>query len=73
MDWVAIEKRLALVEKHIIEGEQYLIRQRLLIERLERKKHDTLEARRFLAQFEEMQADRIANRDRLRKELTKVC
>ena len=69
MDRLIIELHLAQAERHVIESEHHVARQRELIATMERDGHDTLQARATLAQFEEMQALHRADRDRLRQEL----
>lgn len=53
-------------EQHAIEGERHLALQGEIVATLESACHNTTQALRLLAQFEEIQALHIANRDRLR-------
>jgi hypothetical protein len=61
---------LALAERHVAEGEQHLARQRKLVAELQRDGHDTALAIELLHEFERTQASHIAERDRLRAELS---
>jgi hypothetical protein len=72
MDRAMIEGHLALAERHIMEGEQRVARQQKLVDRLEHDGHDVGDARALLAQFLELQALFIADRDRLRAELASL-
>lgn len=60
---------LALAERHIGQGFGIIARQRELIAALERGGHATEDAINLLADFEDIQALHVADRDRLRKEL----
>lgn len=69
MDRALLEQHLAQVERHVAQGEAIIARQRRIVSELERDGHDAGEARDLLAQFQEMQAQHITHRDRLRREL----
>jgi arginine repressor len=69
MDREIIQRHLAQAEDHIILGERHIVRQRELVAELEQKGHDTTEAKRLLAEFEELQVMHLADCDRLRREL----
>jgi hypothetical protein len=69
MDRATVEDYLAQVERFIADGERAIARQRELVAQLERDGHGTLDAVDLLDQFEQLQAQHIANRDRLREEL----
>jgi hypothetical protein len=56
-------------ERHVNLGESHIARQREGVVELERDGHDTTEARRLLANFEELQGMHLADRDRIRYEL----
>jgi hypothetical protein len=60
-----LDYELALAEKSVAEARSNVSRQRIIVERMEREKHDCAAARRLLAQFEEMKALCTAGRDRL--------
>jgi hypothetical protein len=63
------ERNVAEAEKHVRIGERNIARQRELISRLERDGHDSAEARKLLAKFEELQAMYLAERDRLWRDI----
>lgn len=58
-----------IAERHVLQGECHVARQREIIAELEREGHDAAASIKLLQQFQEMQALHIADRDRLRKEL----
>jgi hypothetical protein len=60
---------LAQAERHVKEGQDVLSRQHKTIAELKRGGHDAADALQLLADFEEIQALHVADRDRLRKEL----
>ncbi|HEY7245359.1 MAG TPA: hypothetical protein VH678_15930 [Xanthobacteraceae bacterium] len=63
---------LAQAERHVVQGEQHVTRQRDLVARLQMDGHDTDEALKLLSQFEELLAVHIADRDRLKAELAEL-
>ena len=65
-----ILEHLAQAERHVGAGESTLQKQRALIARLEKNGHDTGNAQDLLRQFEALQSIHVADRDRLRAELT---
>jgi hypothetical protein len=69
MNWAMLEDQLAAAERHLVEAERHVAFQRELVAQLEREGHDAAQATRLLAQFEEVLAMRIADRDRVRKAL----
>ena len=69
MNWAMLEDQLAAAERHLAEAEGHVAYQRELVAQLERERHDVAQATRLLAQFEEVLAMRIADRDRVRKAL----
>lgn len=62
---------LAQAERHVLEGEEHLARQRKVISELERDGHDTTTAVELLREFERSQAAHVEERDRIRAELSK--
>lgn len=64
-----LRQHLAQAEQHVALGERHVRHQREIVAKLEQDGHDAEEALKLLAQFEELQALHIADRDRLRKEL----
>jgi len=69
MDREMLQKHLAQAEEHVALGEHHVSRQREVVAELERAGHDTAEARRLLAHFEQMQKMHLADRDRIRHEM----
>jgi hypothetical protein len=69
MDRTLIEEHLAPAKRHVTQGQECIVRERELIQRLERDGRDTSEACRLLDRFEELQALFSADRERIRKEL----
>ena len=66
-----ILEHLAMVERHVAKGYEQVQRQRDIAFELERDGHVDAagEAKKLLAQFEEIQALHIAHRDRILKDL----
>jgi hypothetical protein len=60
---------LAQAEQHVASGQETIVRQEALIARLEQEGHDTISAKRLLAQFRELQAMHTADRNRLAQQL----
>jgi hypothetical protein len=69
MDRTMLQDHLAPAERHVIEGERHIARQRELVAELKRDGHDSDLAQSLLRSFEELQAMHVADRGRLRKEL----
>jgi hemerythrin len=69
MDQAILEQHLALAERHIVEGENTVVRQRELVARLAKKRLDHRLAQKLLIEFETMLASHMADRDRIRTEL----
>ncbi|RVC60895.1 MAG: hypothetical protein EOS65_10690 [Mesorhizobium sp.] len=55
------ETLLQMAERHVLEGEALIARQRRLIERLARDGHPTDDAQEFLRSFLKAQAEHIAH------------
>jgi hypothetical protein len=72
MDRVMLKVHLAIAERHVVNGERYVARQRKLVTELEECGHDSGEATLLLRSFEELQTLHIADRDRLRKVLADI-
>jgi hypothetical protein len=69
MDRQQTKEHLALAEEHVALGATNVARQREIIAKLERDGHDATQARALLAQFEQLQATHVTDRDRLLSEL----
>ena len=65
-------RHLAQAERHVAQGAEHIRRQRILIEELSRDGHAIQQAEQLLAQFEDLQALRVAHRDRLTAELKRM-
>jgi hypothetical protein len=65
-----IAEHLAQEERHVTLGEKQVAEQRERVIILGQDGHDTTGAASLLSQFEELQALHVADRDRLRRELT---
>jgi hypothetical protein len=66
-EWV--KQHLELADRHVSEGIRHAMRQRALVERLERGGHDIREANSLLRRFEDTLELHVRDRDRLRNEL----
>lgn len=64
-----LETHLAQARRHVADGERHIANQRATLARLDRKGLDTIEAKKLLKTFEELQQLHIADRDRLEREL----
>lgn len=64
MDRAMIAEHLSQAERHVLDGERHVARQRELVAELERDGHDTQQARDFLLQFEDLQRLHVADRGR---------
>jgi hypothetical protein len=71
-DRSTIERHLAQAEAHVAEGEGHIIQQRQIIAYLEREGDEqaAIIARDLLTTFEQTHGAYVADRDRLRAELT---
>jgi len=68
-----ILEHLALAREHVARGQQAIAQQLTIVADLERvghSEHDLSRARAVLAQFKNLQAMHIADRDRLERALT---
>jgi len=70
MDRAVLEDHLAQAERHVAEGARHVARQRERVVELKDHGHDWRAATKLLQAFEQMQAMHIADRDRLRKQLS---
>jgi DNA repair exonuclease SbcCD ATPase subunit len=69
MDRAAVERKLAVAEQRVAEGESHLARQRELIAKTESLGRDLSRPKELLQSFEEAQRLHITDRDRLLREL----
>ena len=72
MDRDILKRHLAQVEEQVAIGATNIARQRDLIAELHRDGHHASQAKQMLAQFLDLQAMHIADRDRLIKELSEL-
>jgi len=72
MDRQMIIDHLELAERHVSEGAAHVEQQRQLVERLAHEGHYTDRSEAILAQFEDLLAMHIADRDRLQKTLEEI-
>lgn len=70
MERALVEEHLAQAERHVAEGERHIAEQRARITEAERNGLDTAQAKDLLLTFEETQVLHVADRDRLRVELS---
>ena len=69
MDRAVQQERLMQAKAHVAEGKRRIALQQKLVRRLEADGLPSESAKRLLEQYEESQALRVADRDRLLKEL----
>ncbi len=67
-----VRERLAQAEEHVAQGECHLAQQREIIAELERDSPDGRARIEMLKQLQQMQAQHIFHRDRLRAELEQL-
>ena len=72
MDQTQLLRRLAQAEQRVVQGEQHATRQRKVVVDQEQDGRDASKARELLARFEEQQAMRVADRDWLKSELSRI-
>src|SRR5689334_7453493 len=72
MDRTTLEQHLAQAEMHISQGEHHVARQGEIVAELAYDGRDLNTAQALLVQFETMMAHHIADRDRIRTELTRT-
>ena len=70
MDGEMLRRRLAQAEARVAQGYRHLARQREILRDLQRDGRDTLQARTWLTQFEELHAIYVADRNRLLREIS---
>ena len=68
-----VERHLRLALQHVAVGERLIDKQLALLMTLEEHGHPTQVARKLLAQFEDVQAMHVADRDRLVDELAQCA
>jgi two-component sensor histidine kinase len=71
-DRTSLQEHLSTARRHVAIGERNIAHQREIVTGLERDGHNSLEAERLLAYFEELQNMHIARRDRLEEALAEI-
>ena len=69
MDRAMLLDHLEMAKRHVAEGEVHIANQKIILAELERDGHDTVEARRLLANFLDLQELHRADLDRILSEL----
>ena len=69
MTLVIALSELSKARRIVVDGEECMLRQREIVDRLERQGYDTLDAILFLEYLEEMQAQYVAHRNRLEQQV----
>jgi len=69
MNLVVTLEQLRKARRFVVDGEKCMVRQRKIVDRMDRQGFDTLNAILFLEYLEEMQSQYVALRDRLERQL----
>jgi hypothetical protein len=69
MTLVIALRELSKARPTVVDGEKCMLRQREIVDQLERQGYDTLDAILFLEYLEEMQAQYVAHRNRLEQQV----
>jgi len=69
MNLVVTLEHLRKARRFVVDGEKCMVRQRKIVDRMDRQGFDTLNAILFLEYLEEMQSQYVALRDRLERQL----
>jgi hypothetical protein len=72
MTLVIALSELSKARRIVVDGEECMLRQREIVDRLERQGYDTLDAILFLEYLEEMQAQYVAHRNRLEQQVLEL-
>ncbi len=72
MSLVETLELLVKAREYVAEGEEYVVDQRDVVDRLERKGQDALDAILLLEDLEEVQGEYVAHRDRLERQLMRL-
>ena len=72
MNLVETLELLVKARQYVEQGEKYLVDQRKIVDRLERRGHDPLDAILFLEDLEDMQDVYVAHRDRIKRKVMKL-
>ena len=69
MNLVVTLEQLRKARRFVVDGEKCMVRQRKIVDRMDRQGFDTLNAILFLEYLEEMQNQHVALRDQLERQL----
>jgi hypothetical protein len=69
MTLVIALSELSKARRIVVDGEKCMVRQREIVDQLERQGYDTLDAILFLEYLEEMQEQYVAHRNRLEQQV----
>jgi hypothetical protein len=72
MTLVIALSELSKARRIVVDGEECMLRQREIVDRLEQQGYDTLDAILFLEYLEEMQAQYVAHRNRLEQQVLEL-
>lgn len=72
MSLVETLELLVKAREYVAEGEECLVDQRNIVDRLERRGQDPLDAILFLEDLEDVQEEYVAHRDRLERQVMKL-
>ena len=72
MSLVETLELLVKAREYVAEGEECLVDQRNIVDRLERRGQDPLDAILFLENLEDVQEEYVAHRDRLERQVMKL-
>ena len=72
MSLVQTLELLDRAREYVDQGEESLVDQRKIVERLERRGQDPLDAILFLEDLEEVQEEYVAHRDRLERQVMRL-
>ena len=72
MSLVETLELLVKAREYVAEGEECLVDQRNIVDRLERRGQDPLDAILFLENLEDVQEEYVAHRDRLERQVMRL-
>ena len=72
MSLVVTLELLIKAREYVAEGEECLVDQRNIVDRLERRGQDPLDAILFLEDLEDVQEEYVAHRDRLERQVMRL-
>jgi hypothetical protein len=72
MSLVVTLELLFKAREYVAEGEECLVDQRKIVDRLERRGQDSIDAILFLEDLEDVQEEYVAHRDRLERQVLRL-